>query len=659
VELNETDELLLEIEAQDDQGLGRIDLVLRIGAGLEMRRTLVDIEDRKLELRTQARFSPESMRLGEVSQVELTVEAFDNDTITGPKYGRSEPISVKILTPKSRHSSAIEQQCELLDSLVDLLALRLTNPPLSSKQSSEELERFTRVSRFSEDVLTRAGKLIATLSEDALTPKRVVDVYLQVREDLSNQFVFESRLYNVDVADQKKRRSVDRVQTRLLESAVARMDDVIIEQQLRRVSGSGDNLARERRDLAELLERYVATFSDEARRSLLDAIARMEKGIAALERELESVRGRVDDTFVNPASELRVDLRSHLEKLRELIAAGDPQAAMELVASMESDIGRLLTGIEGGLRAFRTERFGEQERVTGELLDRVMALESDQLQLRRETIAIQRRYQEALAKQMRRRIDPLVKAALVKVDAMAKIVEDWDDPGDEIARAELVRLRVGVRELRLALSQGDLEEAREVASDMSEPMAELADRSKRDRASYERLSRLAQKLDDEIAEAYPKPAHLFTDSERRRLRVMEEQQRLLMFRARKMRAWLNEQNHEVRFLAHQGLAALRAVDSKMDRAVSELEARRVRQSLSAQSSALDELARLREDLRRGDRVAAVEARPVVLRSRVHMPAPEDFEVPREHREDILEAMRGESPSRYQEAIRRYYETLVR
>ncbi|MCU0664887.1 MAG: hypothetical protein MUC50_21505 [Myxococcota bacterium] len=658
VELNETDELTLELEAQDDHGLGRIDIVLRVGPGLEVRRTLIELGEGNRELRTEARFSPESVRLGEASLVELTVEAFDNDTISGPKYGRSEPLSVKILTPQGRHFNALNGQAQLLDALVDLLALRLENPPLPSKQKSEELGRFNQVGRLSEDVLTRAGSLIATLSADALTSKRVVEVYLQIRTDLSNQLVFENRLYDNTLAEQKKRRSVDRVQTRLLESAVSRVDDIIIDQQLHRVSSAGDDVAHNRGDVAGLLERYAKTHTEEARRSLLDAIARMELGIDALEKELETVRGRVDDTFVNPASELRFDLRSNLAKLRELIAAGDTQSALELVQSMESDIARLLTGIESGLRTFRSERFGEQERVTGELLDRIMAIESDQLQLRRETIALQRRYQEALAEQMRGRIDPLVKAGRVKVDAMARITEDWGDPEEELARAELTRLRVAVRELRLALSQGDLEEARQISSEIGETSAELMGNSSKDRANCEKLGRLAQKLDGEIAEAYPKPAQLFSSAEGRRLRVMEEEQRLLMFRTRKTYTWLDLQQDEVRFLAHRGLAALRIVDGRMKEAVSDLEARQVRQALSAQSSALDELARLREDLRRGDRLTAVETRPVVLRSEVELPKPNTFEVPREHREDILEAMRDESPTQYREAIRRYYETLV-
>ena len=39
--------------------------------------------------------------------------------------------------------------------------------------------------------------------------------------------------------------------------------------------------------------------------------------------------------------------------------------------------------------------------------------------------------------------------------------------------------------------------------------------------------------------------------------------------------------------------------------------------------------------------------------------PDDYAVPAEFRKDILDAMRDEAPSDYREAIRKYYEILVR
>ena len=126
-----------------------------------------------------------------------------------------------------------------------------------------------------------------------------------------------------------------------------------------------------------------------------------------------------------------------------------------------------------------------------------------------------------------------------------------------------------------------------------------------------------------------------------------------------LRTWIKDQGEETRFMAHRALGSLRTVAARMDDGVVHLENKQVRDALGSQSEALDELARLREDLRRGTEATPLESRPVVFRGEVEIPSPDEYEVPPEHREDILEAMRDDLPGSYREAIERYYEALVR
>ena len=131
-----------------------------------------------------------------------------------------------------------------------------------------------------------------------------------------------------------------------------------------------------------------------------------------------------------------------------------------------------------------------------------------------------------------------------------------------------------------------------------------------------------------------------------------------MFQTRKAKAWLDGQGDLTRFLSHRATKAFETVASQMSEAVSFLEESRTQKAVSAQSSALDELERLREDLKQGDQVVTIRSRPIVFRGKVEIPGPDDYEVPPEFRKDILKAMSGDLPNRYQEAIRKYYENLV-
>jgi hypothetical protein len=129
---------------------------------------------------------------------------------------------------------------------------------------------------------------------------------------------------------------------------------------------------------------------------------------------------------------------------------------------------------------------------------------------------------------------------------------------------------------------------------------------------------------------------------------------------RKLRGWIGKQGEEARYVSSRAVNSLSKVARRMAGSISHLEGKRVRQALDAQSKALDELARLRDDLKRGDEVAApLESRPLVLQGRVELPDPNDYQVPPEFRDDILEAMRDELPTQYKKAIRQYYKTLVK
>ena len=656
VELRESGGIELELEAEDDHGISRIDMVIRNGGSLEIRKTVVNLTDGIRRFKTKYRWSPDSVRLDEDVDLEIELEAFDDDTILGPKPGRSEPVAVRFLTPQSRHKSALAEQVLTLDGLIDLLAYRLETPVPSAKQPEEALSRYAVARGRTEDLLAKSAKLIGMLNRDSLTPKRVVDTFVQIREDLSNQLLYEGGLYeDHSSADYKSRQGVDKVTCRLLERAIIRVDDLVIEQQMSRVMAAGSELDASRGELLELLTRFRETQSESVRRSLLAAIETMEQKLAQLDKHIEQIRGKVGDVYVNPSAVLRTDLIGSLAELRRLLAGDDLAAAQALVRRMETDLGRLMTGLEGGLLSFRTERFGEGERFIGELLDRVMTLEAGQLQLRRETIALKRAGIERLSDLMRGKIGPLVHKQLSRLDRMRRMKNDLKINGDPDASALDESLSCALRELGLALNQGDLDEARQVAEDVRD-IAENAEIGRS--AGFTALKDEATRLGDDITAAYPPPAQLLSDKDGRTAAVRAMDQRRILAKARKLKAWIKKQADETRFLSSRAQESLSVASGRMSKSAADLDARRVGEALESQSEALEALADLREDLKRGGELSPLESRPQVPVGRVELPSPDEFEVPKEFRNDILEAMRGDLPNSYEEAIKKYYEALV-
>jgi len=661
VEINENGEENLEYEAADDNGIDRVDLVLRTGVGREVRKTVARTAKHVTRLKGHYRFSPETLRLEGGPRIELELEAFDNDTIRGPKPGRSKTLIVELMTRLSRHEAVLAEQGRALDALVDLLAERLKAPSSSApKTDPVSAERFDVVRAQTEDFLGRTARLIHQMNQDQFSSRAVIDAFMQMREDLSNQLLHESRFYARTLAPLKQRQSADRVTIHLIESAVLRIDDLMLDQQLSRLVADGGLLERSRDEIARLLDSYGRSRSEVVRRALLEAIDRLEQLSRRMEEGMRGVRGEVVDAYLNSPRSAMIDLGAELQRLRALLASDAIEEASRLAADLEQKLARLMTALESGRLSYRNDRFGEGEKFLSDLLDQLLAVESEQLQLRRETTAVQRWYQERLMDLMRGRIDPLVKRQLGEVAEIEEQLADLENPAVLSDRELLVRARISARELGLALGQGDLDEARQLGEELVEASSGLDEENKSALATgLEKVARAAIRLVDELTEVYPRPAQVFGDRERGKMREQAASQRHLMARTRSLKAWLKDQGDNPRFLIHQAGTSLDEAAAHMEQGVTRLEGKQVRDALEEQTAALEILARLREDLKRGDDLVPLESRPVAFKADVDIPEPEDYQVPAEFRKDILDAMHDEAPSDYREAIRKYYETLVR
>lgn len=139
VKILEVTEIPVLYRATDDHGLREVDLVLRTGPR-EERRVLarLDGETRHDEGGYQLRSTDPFLRQAYLP-VEVTVEARDNDPLTGPKWGKSSPIM--LLPPAIGEPEALrfEAMLEARGVFVDLLASALQGPKKASAAERSKL----------------------------------------------------------------------------------------------------------------------------------------------------------------------------------------------------------------------------------------------------------------------------------------------------------------------------------------------------------------------------------------------------------------------------------------------------------------------------------------------------------------------------------------
>jgi Domain of unknown function (DUF4175) len=129
--VDEVEDIPIKYEATDDHGLREVHLVLRC-AGREERRLLTRLDG---ETRTDA--GGQILKLRDPflrknhAPVEVTVEAKDNDPLSGPKWGTSEAITIvppDVGEPEARRLDALRK---FRDAMVDTLAWRIDADPPS------------------------------------------------------------------------------------------------------------------------------------------------------------------------------------------------------------------------------------------------------------------------------------------------------------------------------------------------------------------------------------------------------------------------------------------------------------------------------------------------------------------------------------------------
>jgi hypothetical protein len=129
IDLRDFDRRELRYEASDDHGLREIDLVLRTG-GREDRRSLTRLDGgTKLERGAYAIESSDPVLRRTFLPVEVSIEARDDDALSGVKWGKSAVLTLLPVPVGEPEAARYRTLLAVRDALTDLLAAELTPPP--------------------------------------------------------------------------------------------------------------------------------------------------------------------------------------------------------------------------------------------------------------------------------------------------------------------------------------------------------------------------------------------------------------------------------------------------------------------------------------------------------------------------------------------------
>ncbi|MEE8045033.1 MAG: DUF4175 family protein, partial [Thermodesulfobacteriota bacterium] len=120
VELGSEEKIDIFYEAEDDFGISKLVLTWENERG-QSHIPIAKKDQETSAIKDKLSWGPSGINPGDGDTIKLRVLAYDNDTISGPKVGVSNAITIKLKDARSKHKETLIYAEQLMEELIDIL----------------------------------------------------------------------------------------------------------------------------------------------------------------------------------------------------------------------------------------------------------------------------------------------------------------------------------------------------------------------------------------------------------------------------------------------------------------------------------------------------------------------------------------------------------
>jgi hypothetical protein len=668
--------------ANDDYGLGAIDLVFRVGERPEQRVALRDAAGaRTAQGRTL--WDPATAMLGGAQRIAYRIEARDRDAVSGAKVGTSRTLYVVIQNAHESLEDRLERQRELLEKLTVDLADRLerdgsaTGAAPNTQTPDERLAGAVTVHDAEEAHLALLGQLIDEDRRNGTMGKALRSALGGIADRLEKLLREEAKALGAlkgkaTTAGLARLDALGVHHVAELEADVLTLDDLIGRQRLEDLASLGKELTDAHQRLQDLLARYQRIKDEGLRRQLEREARELRAQIADLAQKIAAVKARND-----VAEEWRnlpdlKGLADQAKKFDELLEKGNDADLAKALSELGDDLREMRKQLDQNLEGFGAERFPQENRAVADLMKKIGDIEGDERALQKETQAIADKQEAETQRRLKGQLDEFVKKEAEKVDKLKQRLASVPTGDREGALSEEVdRARDSVKQLRRLLTERDLAEAKGEAERAGNSLDRAVDHidelgggrrghrpandGDRDRTAdaLGEARGMAQEIADDLAKVMPKPSETVSPQEREAARAQAEKQGAIGKRTDDV---ADEAARRLGKLPGMEKAEgeLKGAATRMRQAAEALKRDESKGAATAERDAADRLAKLRDSMQERSMGSGRQSRDPV-----RIPGADESAAPRAWRQELLDAMKEKAPERFRDDVRRYYEELVR
>ena len=648
----------------------------------------------------------------------VTIEALDNDTVSGPNVGRSTTRVLTVFSASAHHKEVIARLEALLMQMVEVLGDELEAPIPDTTDVDGQKRTLAR----HVDIGTRATAMMA-LFDETLTAIADDEFFAEdddgVRRALANMRVElsqkllakQSAVKNAPPPDTRPlplgiwRRLVD-AQGRFvdrLESDILYLEDLLQRERVQEAKKLVEDMKQGQQDLKALLTQYKESGDETVRQQLLDEIKRMQTQLGELAQRLGELRRDVPDEFLNDDAFKADEMFDNANSLDEMIEEGRLEDAAKALDEMLESTQKMIDDLDEA----EDELGGEDAKVLQEQMTRfgeeLTSLQAAQQEALQETEQImetaRRKAEERYGKQLKAALDDAKKKAAAAAEALQRVdgssgLQNYEQEDVEAARARTA-------DLQKALDTGDIDDALRAAEE-AEGASRSAEASVHDRqrgrqpfssaatkkaeTALREAGNALREAREKLDAAMPDPAELLDGKDRERLAKQAERQTQLGEQASKLAEQMAEIGKKAPIFGPKHTEQMAGAKGAMGQAGQKLrnqakprgERGGLRQARQAQSQALQQLQALQQDLQQQSQGKGEGKGGIAMplpgggaspggregqRGRspedVKIPDGSEFKVKDAFRKDILDAMREGAPDDWAGEVKRYYEELIK
>lgn len=672
---------------RDDFGIQRV--VVEVTQGdttreVELRTPL----DAPRELQGGLRLTPRDLGLKPGESAQLKVVAYDNDRAGGNKRGESVELEVTSLSARGRGRRMAQQYEALRDAMLPVLARFLVEavPP---GDSIPEMQRWAGDARTLYDPIRELVETDGGLQPGSLEG----DLVGRVLESGARLIRFSvttwdpSATRRVTTGDEQRFADLHGEAVVALEKAIYILDSLLVSAAMAEVARSAEDLAAEARDLAARAEDMEAA-------EILARLDKLQRTMAELAQKAEKVNEGALQEYLNGRLD---DTRNMMEQIRQAVAEGRLDDAREQLAQLAEHVQQMAEGINDRMAAGQS---GEDElgKAAQQAMDDLQKLEEDQraladeLEEKRQTLGEEFQEQlelwsklDALASEAAERGRGAVEATgdgrgwrTESVRRLEVLSERTGGIADAVRARDLdrtgERVREALRPADMALRTVQMEDTRgRMETDKPAGLSLAAEHTGRVRTILDEMLEVLDQLEERQQRDDPRMQQAAQEMAAQQQELRERQQQLQKDIQRVERALPTGDGQATEAMQRAGEAMERAESSldqgeamsgeghQREAAERVSEAReRLQQQLQQMEQMQQSRGQMQGEQQRGDGQGdEKDGQANEDRTKIDIPAPEDFLTPEAYRRALLEGMSGDVPEEYRAMKQRYFEELVR